>query len=184
MARAATLSTGSAWPFLDRHAALAATYGSHDAGTCGHNFLAWALALRGRSDDANRASEEGVALARRLGLLLAGVDALLPGAAGSRARQRCYKDERAGGGGRCVSTGFQAGVGWALTLQGRLGALTQIVSRKAWSKITTLLREVRATGGYQFVPFPLSLKAHAHLTQAEPAMVSETVEDACPRARR
>ena len=171
-ARAATLSTGSAWSNPDRHAALAATYGSHDAGTCGHNFLAWALALRGRSDDANRASEEGVALARRLGHPFSlALTHFFAGAAGYARRDSDVTRTNALA---AVDVARQQDwglvLGWALTLQGWSAGRRSIVSRKAWSRITTGLAEVRATGGYQFVPFLLSLKAHAHLTQGEPAI--------------
>src|SRR5258708_29822345 len=51
---------------MDQQATLAETYGSHDAGTCSHNFLGWALALRGQSGEADRISLKAIALARRL----------------------------------------------------------------------------------------------------------------------
>jgi predicted ATPase len=57
---------GTAIYEIERHAAMASTFGSHDAGVCGLNFGAQALALVGRLEDAARQSDRSVALARRL----------------------------------------------------------------------------------------------------------------------
>ena len=50
----------------ERHAALAATYGGHDAGVCARMFKARAAVLGGRTETAVRAIDESIAHAREL----------------------------------------------------------------------------------------------------------------------
>ena len=50
----------------ERHAALAASYGGHDAGVCARNFKARAAVLGGRTETAVRAIDESIAHAREL----------------------------------------------------------------------------------------------------------------------
>jgi predicted ATPase len=61
----------------DRHAALAAVYGNHDAGVCALGHGAWAHELCGEPEQANRKSAEALALARRLGHPFSEAHALL-----------------------------------------------------------------------------------------------------------
>jgi predicted ATPase len=58
---------GTALYRIDQHAPLASAYGNHDAGACALNFAARALVLLGNVDEAARASEAALTLARQLG---------------------------------------------------------------------------------------------------------------------
>jgi predicted ATPase len=51
---------------VDRHAALAATFGSHDAGVCARLFASRTMAFVGRVNEAIQASEEAIALSTSL----------------------------------------------------------------------------------------------------------------------
>jgi DNA-binding winged helix-turn-helix (wHTH) protein/predicted ATPase len=52
---------------VKRHQAMASSYGNHDAGCCGRNFAALALALMGEPDRARTIINQSVAQARTLG---------------------------------------------------------------------------------------------------------------------
>ena len=168
----------------DRHASLAATYGSHDPGTCGHNFLGWALALRGRSDEAHRTSLESIALARGLSHPFSLALTLFFAAAADHARRdRADVTTHAG---EAVALAreqdFRLVLGWALSLKG-WAAVDDGHFDEGMDQILNGLAEVRATGANQFLPFLISLRAHAHLTHGDPLAGLDAVEEAFDAAR-
>jgi DNA-binding winged helix-turn-helix (wHTH) protein/predicted ATPase len=168
----------------DRHAPLAATYGSHDAGTCGYNFLGWALALRGRSDEAHRVSQEGVALARRLDHPFSlALTHFFAAATGHARRDRHAVTTNADAAVAVArEQDFRLVLGWALTLQG-WAAVEDHRFQEGMEQIMNGLAEVRATGAAQFLPYFISLKAQALFTHGEPAAGLDAVEEAFAAAR-
>jgi predicted ATPase len=168
----------------DRHASLAATYGSHDAGTCGHNFLGWALALRGRSDEAQRTSSESIALARRLGHPFSlALTHFFAAATGLTRRDSVVANTNADAAVAVArEQDFRLLLGWALSIKG----WTSVDAgrfQEGMEQIENGLAEVRATGAYQFLPYLISLKAQAHLMHGDPAAGLETIDEAFSVAR-
>jgi predicted ATPase len=169
---------------LERHAPLAEAYGSHDAETCGQNFLGWSLALRGDTDEADRVSLKAVTLARRLGNPFSLTMAHFFAAGGAYAR-RDPSAIRANAEAAVVvarEQDFRLLRGQALTL---LGSATIDDGRfqEGMEQIVNGLAEVRATGAYQFLPYLLSVKAQALLVQGEPTAGLEALEEAFSVAR-
>jgi DNA-binding winged helix-turn-helix (wHTH) protein len=154
---------------IDRHAGLAATYGSHDAGMCCRNFLSWALALRGRSADAARANEESIALSERLehpfSMALAHFFAA---AAAQTCRDTQAAKQQAAEALRIArEQDFRLVSAWALALDGWVAVEDGIAD--GIDRIDNALTEVRATGSTQFLPYFFGLKASAHLKHGQPA---------------
>jgi predicted ATPase len=168
----------------DRHASLAATYGSHDAGTCCHNFLGWALALRGRSDEAERTSLKSIALARRLGHPFSlALTHFFAAATGLTRRDSVAANTNADAAVAVArEQDFRLILGWALTIKG-WATVDAGRFQAGIDQIENGLAEVRATGANQFLPYLISLKAQAHLMHGEPATGLETVEEAFAVAR-
>jgi DNA-binding winged helix-turn-helix (wHTH) protein/predicted ATPase len=169
---------------LDRHASLAATYGSHDPCTCGHNFLGWALALRGRSDEARRTSLKSIAVARSLSHPFSLALTLFFAAAVDHARRDSADVTTHAGEAVTLAReqDFRLVVGWALSLKG-WAAVEDGHFDQGMDQILNGLAEVRATGANQFLPYLISLRAQAHLTHGDPLVGLDAVEEAFDNAR-
>ncbi len=168
----------------NRHASLAATYGSHDPGTCGHNFLGWALALRGQSAEARRTSLESIALARGLSHPFSLALTLFFSAAADHARRdradvTTHASEAVA---LAREQDFRLVLGWALSLKG-WAAVDEGHFDEGMDQILNGLAEVRSTGANQFLPYLISLRAQAHLMHGDPVAGLEAVDEAFDTAR-
>jgi DNA-binding winged helix-turn-helix (wHTH) protein/predicted ATPase len=163
----------------DQHASLAATYGSHDAGTCCRNFLGWALALRGRSDEARRSSRDAIDLARRLGHPFSlALTHFFAAATAQTLRDRAALQANAAAAVTVArEQDFRLVLGWALTLDG-WAAVEDGRFEEGMDYLANGLAEVRATGSFQFLPYLISLKAQAHLTHGEAASGLQALDEA------
>jgi DNA-binding winged helix-turn-helix (wHTH) protein/predicted ATPase len=184
LAASAHASDGLGMYDSDRHAWLAATYGSHDPGTCSHNFLGWALALRGRSDEAHRISLESIALARQLRHPFSLALTLFFAAATDHARRD--SSDVATHATEAVALAreqdFRLTLGWALSLKG-WAEVDGGHFDEGMDQILNGLAEVRATGAYQFLPYLTSLRADAHLMHGDPVAGLDAVNEAFEIAR-
>ncbi|HEV8635609.1 MAG TPA: hypothetical protein VG370_15395 [Chloroflexota bacterium] len=157
----------------DRHATLAAIYGNHDAGVCGHSHGAWALALLGDVDAAVGHTRDAIALARRLEHGFSEAHALLYAARVHQLRgepqiTRDYAEHA-----RAVArqSGFVQLVAWADVMRGwALGQAGEIETG-----ITTMqdgVAAIRALGSKEFLTYFLSLLAEglARAGRPEPAL--------------
>ena len=164
---------------IEQHATLAETYGSHDAGTCSHNFLGWALALRGQSDEADRTSLQAIALARRLrhpfSLALTHFFAAATGH--TRRDSNAVRTNADAAVAVAREQDFRLVLGWALSLKG-WAAVDDGRFQEGMDQMMNGLAEVRATGAYQFLPYLLSLKAQAQLMHGEPVAGLEALDEA------
>lgn len=150
---------------VERHAALAATFGSHDAGVCAKLFASRAMALIGRIDEAIQASDEAIALSTSLdqpfstALSLTFRAALDQGwgdplSAGSHAaRASALAREQ----------GFALLLAWSSILEGWAAARQGDYDRG----ILTIAESIEATrrlGSDQFQPYLLGTLADANLS--------------------
>jgi predicted ATPase len=169
---------------VDRHAALAATYGSHDAAACAHNFASWALALRGRVDEAARASAEAIARAERLGhpfsialthfFAAATAQTLRDGQAARACAAVALRIAR--------EQDFRLVAAWALTLEG-WAAIENGDITGGLDQIDNALAEVKTTGATQFLPYFFGLKASAHLRSGEGLRGLHVIDEALAMVR-
>ncbi|HTU34750.1 MAG TPA: hypothetical protein VMF66_13190, partial [Candidatus Acidoferrum sp.] len=150
----------------DRDAAAAVTYGNHDAGVCARLFLARALALMGRTEAAACASEDAVALARRLqhpfSLALAHVFA-------SAVAQTCRRSEHVRFHADAAATiardqNFRLLFAWSSAFEAWADAETG-VHEEGLGRIKKAISDARTTGSDQFVPHLAGLAADACLTR-------------------
>ncbi len=147
----ASAARGGAIYDVDRHAAMAAAFGSHDAGTCGLNFSARALALMGRLDEAARQAEMSIAVARTLGHPLSLGMALVFAATVHQERhdveraRACAESASA----ICGEHGFRLMEAWAAAIEGWTA-----VERGDGTGLATMARAIatmRGVGSLQFV---------------------------------
>jgi predicted ATPase len=168
----------------ERHAVLAATYGSHDAGLCCRNFGGWALALRGRSDEAERFSREALDLARQLAHPFS--LALTHFFSAANAHTRRDTDAVRANAAAAVAVGreqdFRLVLAWALSLDGWAAAHQGRV-RDGLDQIADSIAEVRETGSNQFLPYLLGLNAEVLLMHGDSTEGLQAVEEAFVAAR-
>jgi predicted ATPase len=168
----------------DRHAGLAATYGSHDAGICCRNFLSWALALQGRIAEAVRANAEAVALGRRLEhpFSLALAHFFAAATAQTHRNRQAVREHAAAALGIARQQDFRLVLAWALMLEG-WAAVEEGLIREGIEHIDNALAEERATGANQFLPYFLGLKGEAHLKHGQTAAGLTAIDDALALVR-
>jgi predicted ATPase len=77
---------------------------------------------------------------------------------------------------------FRLMLGWALPIKG-WASVDAGRFQEGMDQIENGLAEVRATGANQFLPYLISLKAHAHLMHGQPAAGLETIDEAFGIAR-
>jgi DNA-binding winged helix-turn-helix (wHTH) protein/predicted ATPase len=167
----------------DRHAALAATYGSHDAGMCCRNFGGWALALRGRSDEAERASRDALDLAERLGHPFSLALTHFFSAANGHTRRdtAAVRTNAAAAVAVARDQDFRLVLAWALSLEG-WAAVERGQVRDGLNQIADGIAEVRETGSNQFLPYLLGLKAESLLKHGDAAEGLQAIGEALSAA--
>jgi DNA-binding winged helix-turn-helix (wHTH) protein/predicted ATPase len=150
---------------VERHAPLAATFGSHDAGVCARLFASRAMALMGQVDDAIQASEEAMTLATSLdqpfsiALSLTFRAALDQGcgdalSAGSHAAEASVLARE---------QGFALVLAWGLILEG-WAAVQQGDYDRGILMIAGNIDATRRLGSDQFQPYLLGMLADANLS--------------------
>ena len=162
---------------VQRHAGMAATYGSHDAGVCARMFAARALVLLGREDEALRCGDEAVALAETLehpfSLALAltfraAVDQSrgdAPGARRHAARAMTIARDQA----------FRLMLAWCSAIH----AWSSVeADAGAISEIAQSIGSARESGSDQFLPHLLGMHADACLRRQRTAEGLSSVEEA------
>ena len=168
-----------------RHAAIAATYGNHDAGVCARLFLARASALMGRIGDAVRASDDAVALAQALehpfSLALAHVFA-------SAVAQACRQPDRVRVHAEAAAAiardqDFRLLLAWSSAFEGWAAAV-EGDHEEGLSRIANAIAEARTTGSDQFLPHLAGLAADAYLMSGDTAAGLRSVEDGLGVAAR
>lgn len=169
----------------DRDAAMAATYGSHDAGVCSRLFLGRALALLGSLDEAARIGGEAIELARDLGepfsLALAHVFAAAAHQAGRDAKGARKHAQAAAAIAR--EQDFRLMLAWAAPVEG-WAAVEQGQTREGLDRIAGGLAEARATGSNTFLPYFLGLRADALLKSGQAAAGLKAIDEAFGIGRR
>jgi hypothetical protein len=162
----------------ESHAALAVSYGSHDAGVCARLFLARALALRGRCRDAIRICEEAVSLARSLAqpfsqavahVFAAAVNQTLRAAAETRTHATAARAIAEAGDYRLMLVWSSALEGWAVAEQG---------DRHGIEMLRSAIAEARAMLSDQFLPHLFGMLAEACLRFGENALGLDAIDQA------
>jgi hypothetical protein len=148
---------------MSRHAAMASAFGNHDAGTCGLNFSARALALLGRLDEAVSQSDRSVDLARRLDHPFTLAQSLFFGATVHQARQDIDRTRQTASASAAISRDQSFGLmhAWAAVLLG--WSLADADPAAGIPMMKQALSTMHATGGAQFVTHFLGLLAEAQL---------------------
>jgi DNA-binding winged helix-turn-helix (wHTH) protein/predicted ATPase len=172
-------SSGSALYVQERHFALVAAYGNHDAAVCAHAFDARALAMLGRDGDSVRAADAGIALARRLGHPFSLALALVFAAAVHQFRAAPSEALRHAAEAAALARehSFPLLLAWALTFEG----WAEVHAGRAdhgTSLITEGLDRAEATGSDQFRPHLLGVAADAHLRAGRLAEARRSVDRA------
>ena len=151
----------------DRHTAMAASYGSHDAGVCCRMFRARALALLGRTEEAARTSDESIVQARSLAhpfsealalVFAAGLDQMLRNPTAARAHA-------AAAAAIAREQEFRLMLAWATVFEGWAEAVEAEEGQHGESlcRITTSVSAARAIGANQFQAHLLGLLAEVHM---------------------
>ena len=147
-----------------RHAAISATYGSHDPGVCARLFLARALALMGRSEEAVRASDEALELARTLQHPFSLAVSHVFAAAVAHA---CRQPDRVQAHAEAAASisraqDFRLLIAWATVFEAWAAVATGNCA-DALSRIENAIAEARAMGSEQFQPHLAGVAAEAYL---------------------
>jgi predicted ATPase len=169
----------------ERHAAMAQTFGSHDAGVCARSFRGCALALLGRGQESAGVSEEAVDLARRLehpfSLGLALFFASL--AAQLRRDPVVARAQAAAAGAIAREQGLQLLLAWSTTVEGWARAMRGD-PRAGLERMHEGLERAQTTGSQQFRPHMLGLLGEGHLVAGARADGLAVVDDAVALAER
>jgi DNA-binding winged helix-turn-helix (wHTH) protein/predicted ATPase len=170
---------------VDRHAPMAATYGSHDPGVCAKMFAARAQAFAGRVDDAIRTSDEAITLARSLDhpfsiALSLKFRAALDQSCGDAASAR---DHAAEGAALASEQGFALILAWCTTIGG-WAAARRGDHAGGLLAITEGIAAARRSGSDQFQSYLHGMLADACLTVGEIARGVEAVSEALALAER
>ena len=162
----------------DRHAGMAAMYGSHDPAVCGGMFAGRASAIMGLADESARLGEEAVALARSLdhpfslGLALtfraASAQALgdLDGATLNADEATTIAREQ----------GFRLMLGWCLAVSG-WAAVQRGDGDRGGAWIDEAIATTRATGSDQFLSYLFASRAEAYLAAGRPREALQATGD-------
>jgi DNA-binding winged helix-turn-helix (wHTH) protein/tetratricopeptide (TPR) repeat protein len=162
----------------DRHAGMAAMYGSHDAAVCGAMFAGRASAIMGLADESARLGEEAVALARSLehpfslGLALT-FRAASAQALGDRDVAAVYADEATA---IARDQGFRLMLGWCLAVAGWV-AVRDGDADRGGSWIDEAIATTRATGSDQFLSYLMATRAEAYLAGGLPGEALQAARD-------
>lgn len=162
----------------DRHAGMAAMYGSHDAAVCGAMFAGRASAIMGLADESARLGDEAVALARSLdhpfslGLALT-FRAASAQALGDRDAAAVYAEEATA---IARDQGFRLMLGWCLAIAGWI-AVRDGDADAGGSRIDEAIATTRATGSDQFLSYLMATRAEAYLAGGLPEEALQAARD-------
>ena len=158
---------------VDRYASLAATYGNHDPGACGHAHRAWALALLGEFEGALQHSQAAIAVARAVGHRFSEAHALLYAARvhqlqGDWRTTREYADQARM---LALEGEFVQLVAWADATRGWAMVEAEEIEM-GMAAMHEGLAAINALGSKDFLPYFLGLKAEslAKVGRSEPAL--------------
>ena len=179
--KAAIVHTEEGVLLYDRgqHAAMAATFGNHDAGVCSRLFRARALALLGRTAEAARTSNDAIVLARELAHPFSQALALVFAAAVDQA----LRDEAAARAHAAAAVkiareqDFRLMLAWATAFEGWAEA-EQGQHEEGLHRIATGIGGARATGSDQFLPNLLGLLAEVHLKRGQTEAGLQAIDEA------
>lgn len=161
-----------------RHAAISATYGSHDPGVCARLFLARALALMGRSEEAVCASDEALEMARTLRHPFSLAVSHVFAAAVAHA---CRQPDRVQVHAKAAAAisrdqDFRLLIAWSTVFEA-WAAVAAGNRDDALSRIENAIAEARTMGSEQFLPHLAGVAAEAYLATGNAAGGLRSVED-------
>jgi DNA-binding winged helix-turn-helix (wHTH) protein/predicted ATPase len=169
----------------DRHAQMAATYGSHDVGVCALMFTARALAFQARVGEAVRAGDEAVELGRSLDHRFSTAVALVFRAA---LDQSCGDVSGAASHAReagdlATDEGYGLMLAWCTTIAG-WAAVQEGDHVGGLATIREGIEGTRRSGSDQFMTYLLGMRADACLAANRYAPGVEAVREALALGRR
>ena len=162
----------------DRHAGMAAMYGSHDPGVCGGMFAGRASAIMALPDESTRLGEAAVTLARSLdhpfslGLALT-FRAASAQALGDADVATLNADEATA---IAREQGFRLMLGWCLAVSG-WAAVQRGDADQGGTWIDEAIATTRATGSDQFLSYLMASRAEAHLAAGRPREALDATGD-------
>jgi DNA-binding winged helix-turn-helix (wHTH) protein/tetratricopeptide (TPR) repeat protein len=162
----------------DRHAGMAAMYGSHDPAVCGGMFAGRASAIMGLADESARLGEEAVTLARSLdhpfslGLALT-FRAASAQALGDHDAAVAHADEATT---IAREQGFRLMLGWCLAVSG-WAAVQRGDGDRGGAWIDEAIATTRATGSDQFLSYLMASRAEAYLAAGRPGEALQATRD-------
>jgi DNA-binding winged helix-turn-helix (wHTH) protein len=162
----------------DRHAGMAAMYGSHDPAVCGGMFAGRASAIMGLADESARLGENAVTMARSLDHPFSLGLALTFRASSAQA----LRDHDAATADADEATsiareqGFRLMLGWCLAVSGWVAVQRGEADRGgAW--IDEAIATTRATGSDQFLSYLMATRAEAFLAAGRPGEALQAARD-------
>jgi predicted ATPase len=162
----------------DRHAGMAAMYGSHDPAVCGGMFAGRASAIMGLADESARLGEEAVMLARSLdhpfslGLALT-FRAASAQALGDLDAATLSADEATT---IAREQGFRLMLGWCLAVSG-WAEVQRGDAERGGEWIDEAIATTRATGSDQFLSYLMASRAEAYLAAGRPSEALQAARD-------
>ena len=162
----------------DRHAGMAAMYGSHDPAVCGGMFAGRASAIMGLADESARLGEEAVMLGRSLdhpfslGLALT-FRAASAQALGDLGAATVNADEATT---IAREQGFRLMLGWCLAVSG-WAAVQRGEADRGGAWIDEAIATTRATGSDQFLSYLMASRAEAYLAAGRPGEALQAARD-------
>lgn len=161
-----------------RHAPISATYGNHDPGVCARLFLARALALLGRSEEAFRSNDDAIALAQQLEHPFSLAVARVFAAATAHA---CRQLDRVRVHARAAASisrdqDFRLLAAWSSAFEGWTAVLAGD-REDGLRRIEDAIAQARRMGSEQFLPHLAGLAAEAYLVSGNATDGLKSVED-------
>jgi hypothetical protein len=180
----AEAGTGAAMYDRERHADMAAAYGSHDAGVCARMFAARSLVFLGRTEEALRWADGAVELARTLKHPFSTALSLtFRGAVDQSCRDVRGTAANAAEGQQVASDqGFGLMSAWCTTIRGWAGVM--LGDDAGLVQIADGIASARTSGSVQFLPYLLGLQADACRQANATARGIEAVEEALALTQR
>lgn len=162
----------------DRHAGMAATYGSHDPAVCGGMFAGRASAIMGLADESASFGEGAVTLARSLDHPFSLGLALTFRAASAQAlgEHDVASVNAAEATSIARDQGFRLMLGWCLAVSG-WAAVQRGEADRGGAWIDEAIATTRATGSDQFLSYLMASRAEAYLAAGRPGDALQAVRD-------
>ena len=173
------IKAGLSFYDLERHAAMAADYGSHDAKVCGLAFLAWVLTLQGRTAEAVGVSNDALALASELAHPFSKVQTHIFAAEIAQARRDHQSAKMHASNALAIARDqdFRLMAAWASALDGWADAKSAN-DQQALQRVADALTRIKAIGNNSFLSYFLAVLADACLRCGEAAEGRKTVDQA------